>query len=65
MCMTFSCNPEIIFYHFVSILNLVLAHLVPKHISTGYLGNATPPTILPISFLNLAAVLCASDFDVT
>ena len=41
-------------------LRHLLAYLLPKHIHTGYLVNATPPTILPGYFLNFAGVLCRS-----
>ena len=43
ICMTFACNPQIKFCHFLRSFNLVivLARLLPKHIDTGYLVNAT------------------------
>ena len=47
MCMRFGCIPQIIFCHFVLFeLRSFLAQLLPKHIDTGYLKNATLPTIL-------------------
>ena len=56
ICMTFACNPQINFCHFLSSLNLVivLAQLLSNHIDTGYLVNATPPTIVVRYFGNLA-----------
>ena len=45
------------------------AQLLPKHIDTGYVVNANPPTILAVSFWNFACVFvkvwrCAWDLDV-
>ena len=37
-------------------LSHFLAQLLPKYIDTGYLVNATLPTILAISFLNIVGV---------
>ena len=34
---------------FAKISGFTVAQLLPKHIGTRYLGNVTPPTILPIS----------------
>ena len=52
MCMMFGCNPQIIFW--ILFLQFELSHylawLLPKHVDTGYLVNATPPTILTRSF---------------
>ena len=58
MFMRFHCNLLINFCHFFRSLNLVifLAQLLPKHIDTTYLVNATPPAIIAISLINFADV---------
>ena len=43
---------------FVTFLQFELNKFLPKHMGTGYLVNAIPPTILPESLLNFAAVFC-------
>ena len=52
MCMTVGCNSQINFCHFFRSLNLVFfcSTSSKKHIDTGYLVNATPPTVLPDVF---------------
>ena len=53
MCMRFGCNPQINFCHFFQSLNLVnfWLNFYQSIIDTGYLVNATPPTVLAwISF---------------
>ena len=45
MCTRFGCNPQIIFVtFFAELTKSFLARLLPKHIDTGNLVNATPPT---------------------
>ena len=51
MCIMFGYNPQIISLQFE--LSHVLALLLPKHQNTGYLVNATPPTILSRCFKTL------------
>ena len=51
MCMTFGCNPQIIFCYFIRNSDLIILGI--KHLDTGYLVNATRPTILARSFLKL------------
>ena len=56
MSMRFGCNPQINLFKFVSQFELshFLPQLLPKHIDTGYLVNATPPTsFTPIFFETL------------
>ena len=48
MCMTFGCNPQIYFCHFFS--QFELGKVLPKHIDTCYLVNATPSSILAATF---------------
>ena len=47
MCMWFFQNPEIIFYHFLHILNLdiFLVLILLKSIRSRYLVPLTPPTV--------------------
>ena len=55
----FGCNPQIIFLFLSSQFELsdFLAQLLPTHIYTGYLVNATPPTsLVQSSFFNFAGV---------
>ena len=58
MCMRYYCNPHINFCYFFRSLNFVIFWLNFYHIpvDTGCLVDATPPTILPGSFLNFAGV---------
>ena len=44
MCMVFDCNPQFYCRHFLLNSHLVLFGL--KHLDTGHLVNATPPTVL-------------------
>ena len=61
MCMNFGCNPQINFYHFFCSVDLVIFGLKAfrlsfsglKHLDTGYLVNATPPTVYPDIFETL------------
>ena len=48
----------IAFCHFFGSLNLVIFIFGLKHIGTGYIVNATPPTVLAVSFLNFAGCFC-------
>ena len=48
MCMTFGCNPQINFCYFIRSSDLIIMGI--KHLDTGYLVNATPPTVLAGSF---------------
>ena len=49
-CLMFSCNPQIIFVTISTVRTLSFWSL--KHLDTGNLVNATPPTILPGYFIN-------------
>ena len=51
MCMTIGCSPQIFLSHFYAVWTSTEACII----STGYLVNASPPTILPI-FLYFAGV---------
>ena len=55
MSMTFGFNSQINSCHFFNTFerSQFLARLLAKHIDTGYLVNATPPTALAISFFKL------------
>ena len=59
MCMWFGYNPQINFYHFFRIWNLVIfqARILSKGIDSGYLVCATPPTVLCRSFETLQVFL--------
>ena len=48
--MTFGgCNSQIVFATFFAVYaKSILAQLLPKHMGTGYLVNATPPTVLSV-----------------
>ena len=51
MSMSFGCNPQINLCRcFQFELSHFLAQLLPKYIDTGYLVNATAPSILVGSF---------------
>ena len=50
MCMSFSCNPQIILFFSQFELSHFFAHLLPKHINFGYLLN---PTVLLDNFVIL------------
>ena len=67
MCMWFGYNCWIIFYHFFHFVNLVIFR--PQCIDSGYLGSATPHTILYQSFWNFAHAFsmvwrCAYGLDI-
>ena len=52
MCVCFFQNPEIIFYHFLHILNLdiFLVLILQKSIGSRYLVPLNPPTVFGQSF---------------
>ena len=54
ICMWFFQNPEIIFYHFFRIFNLVIFRflVLQKCIGSRYLVPLTPPTVFGRSFWN-------------
>ena len=58
MCTTFSSNPEITFCLIFRSLDLIGfgSTSTKAYIGTGFLVNAIPPSILPGSLLNFAAV---------
>ena len=53
MGMTFGCNPQIIVLFLSQYLGL-------KYLDTGYLVNATTPTVLDGSFFKLSRCFCLS-----
>ena len=57
--MWFFQNPEIIFYHFLHILNLdiFLMPILQKYIGSRYLVPLTPPTVFGQSFETLHGFL--------
>ena len=59
MCMWFSQNPEINFYHFFRIFNLdiFLVLILQKSIGSRYLVPLTPPTVSVDSFETLHGLL--------
>ena len=59
ICILFSQNPEIIFYHFLRIFNLDIfrALILQICIWSMYLVSATPPTVFGESFWNFTDVL--------
>ena len=59
ICMWFSQNPEIIFYHFFRIFNLdiFLVLILQKYIGSRYLVPLTPPTVFGRSFWNFTGAL--------
>ena len=65
MCMEFGCNLQILL---VTFLQFELCHFcvrfLPKHIDTGYLGNATPPTILAGYFFKILQVFLSMSENV-
>ena len=66
ICILFSQNPEIIFYHFLRIFNLDIfrALILLICIWSIYLVSATPPTVFGESFWNFTGTLQLS-FDFT
>ena len=54
ICMWFIQNPEIIFYHFLHVLNLDIfwVLILQKSIGSRYLVPLTPPTVFGRSFWN-------------
>ena len=48
--MTFAYNPQINYVTFLQFELIFFVQPLPKHIDTGYLMNATPPTITFGSF---------------